>query len=70
DPVACSRSRALAALGVLGLHTAAAPLQGFSLWASMRQVARFGYRGERLTAAVETLDAGRFRVEVDGMLHE
>ena len=70
DPVACSRSRALAALGVLGLHTAAAPLQGFSLWASMRQIARFGYRGERLTAAVETLDAGRFRVEVDGMLHE
>jgi len=70
DPVACSRTRALAALGVLGLHREAQPLQGFRLWAPLRQVARFDYRGERLSAVVEPLAAGRFRVETDAACHE
>jgi 3-methylcrotonyl-CoA carboxylase alpha subunit len=70
DPVACSRTRALAALGALGLHRDMADLQGFSLWAPLKQSVALDYRGERLSAAVETLGAGRFRVEIDGTVHE
>ena len=70
DPVACSRARALAALGALGLHQGVAPLQGFSLWAPLKQSVALDYRGERLRAFVETLSPGRFRVEIDGTVHE
>ncbi|RFU13542.1 acetyl/propionyl/methylcrotonyl-CoA carboxylase subunit alpha [Rhodobacteraceae bacterium W635] len=70
DPLACSRSRALAALGVLGLHRGAQPLQGFRLWAPLRRGTQFTYRGEQVAARVETLDAGRFRVEIDAACHE
>ncbi|MBF9032205.1 biotin/lipoyl-binding protein [Rhodobacterales bacterium HKCCE3408] len=69
EPVACSRTRALAALGVLGLDRAER-LQGFHLWAPLRQTARFGYHDEMLDVPVEPLGPGRYRVTVGDAVHE
>jgi len=70
DPVACSRTRSLAALAALGLHEETPALQGFRLWAPLRQTVVFNDREDRLSAAVETLAPGRFRVEIGDALHE
>ncbi|QBX99508.1 acetyl/propionyl/methylcrotonyl-CoA carboxylase subunit alpha [Rhodophyticola sp. CCM32] len=69
-PVACTRSRSLAALGALGLHEGGDPLAGFALWAPLRQSVQLGYQGDLLDIAVETLGSGRFRVSVGGATHE
>ena len=70
DPVACTRARSLAALAALGLHREGPAVQGFSLWAPLRQSVMFDYRDERLSAAVETLAPGCFRVEIGDAVHE
>jgi len=67
DPVACSRSRALAAIGAMGLDKGEA--SGFTLWAPLDQTAEFDYRGERLAARVTTLGGGDFKVSIDGVDH-
>ena len=67
DPVACSGSRALAALGVLGLDKAEA--SGFALWAPLEQMATFDYRGDRLDVRVTTLGPGDFEVAVEDARH-
>ena len=70
DPLACTRAKSLAVIGALGLHQDADRLQGFSLWAPLRQTVRLDYRDERLTAEVETLAPGRYRVEIDSASHD
>ncbi len=70
EPVACTRTRALAALGALGLHKGKGALAGFTLWAPLRQTVPLIYQGERLEIAVETLGPARFRVTVDETVHE
>ncbi|MBO6602922.1 MAG: acetyl/propionyl/methylcrotonyl-CoA carboxylase subunit alpha [Roseicyclus sp.] len=69
EPVACTRSRSLAALGALGLHDTTDPLAGFALWAPLEQAVRLEYRGESLDLVVETLAPGRFRVRGEAV-HE
>ena len=69
EPQPCSRTRALAALGALGLAEAA-PLQGFALWSPLKQIARLTHAGEALEIAVETLGPGRFRVTEAETVHE
>jgi 3-methylcrotonyl-CoA carboxylase alpha subunit len=69
EPVACSRARSLAALGALGLHEGGGALQGFALWQPLRQSVAIGYRGEVLTAEIETLAAGQFRVTIGDAVH-
>ncbi|MCU4654630.1 acetyl/propionyl/methylcrotonyl-CoA carboxylase subunit alpha [Roseibacterium sp. SDUM158016] len=53
---------ALAALAAMGLAGEAGPLDGFSLWAPLRQTVRLAREGEAFDAAVEVLGPGRFRV--------
>ena len=69
EPQPCSRSRALAALAVLGL-TEAAPLQGFALWSPLRQIARLTHAGAAPDITVETLGPGRFRVTEGDTTHQ
>ncbi len=70
DPVPCTRSRALAALGALGLDGAARPLQGFALWAPVAHAARLDWKGEPVEARVEVLGRDRFAVTLDAVRHE
>ncbi|MEM9319813.1 MAG: acetyl/propionyl/methylcrotonyl-CoA carboxylase subunit alpha [Pseudomonadota bacterium] len=67
-PEPCSRTKAIAGLTVLGIDGEAPPaLQGFHLWAPLRQSVRLN---DDITAVVETLGPGRFAVEVAGARHE
>ncbi|MEM7724040.1 MAG: biotin/lipoyl-containing protein, partial [Pseudomonadota bacterium] len=70
DPVACTRSRSLAALGAMGLDSAADPLTGFSLWAPNVQTCQLDYGDDRIEARVETLGPGVFRVSVGDAVHD
>jgi 3-methylcrotonyl-CoA carboxylase alpha subunit len=70
DPVACTRTRALAALGALGLDEGDDKLAGFALWAPLKQSVQLGYRDEVLTFGVETLGPGQFRVSGDEGSHD
>ncbi|WP_300547582.1 acetyl/propionyl/methylcrotonyl-CoA carboxylase subunit alpha [Roseovarius sp.] len=69
EPVACTRTRALAALGVAGLDGDMQP-SGFTLWEPLRQSFAMHYRGEDLAAHVTTLGSGHYKVEVDGAEHQ
>jgi 3-methylcrotonyl-CoA carboxylase alpha subunit len=69
DPVACTRSRSLAALGAMGLTDTAGPVQGFSLWAPVPQACVLDYGEDRITARVTALSDGGFEVSVDGATH-
>ncbi|MFW5641842.1 MAG: biotin carboxylase N-terminal domain-containing protein [Roseicyclus sp.] len=59
EPVPDAGTRAIAAVTAMG-EGAPAPLQGFTLWAPLRQTIRLGEED----VAVETLGAGRFRVHL------
>jgi 3-methylcrotonyl-CoA carboxylase alpha subunit len=69
DPVPCSRTRALAAIGALGLDRDAPVLAGFALWAPVVQVARVLWHDEVIEARVTTLGAGRFEVLLGDVVH-
>ncbi|TFL20242.1 acetyl-CoA carboxylase biotin carboxylase subunit [Jannaschia formosa] len=68
-PVPCTRARALAALGALGLDEGAG-FEGVHLWAPLRwrQVLERGE--EEIDATVEALGPGQFRVAVGDAVHE
>jgi 3-methylcrotonyl-CoA carboxylase alpha subunit len=68
-PVACSRTRALAAMGALGLTAEAGPVEGFTLWAPLRRSVMLRADGEDLAAAVEVLPGGAARVTLGGTVH-
>jgi 3-methylcrotonyl-CoA carboxylase alpha subunit len=70
DPQPCSRTKALAALGALDLIGPADPLQGFSLWAPLRQAVALDAGEDRIEAQVETLAPGLFRVAIGENTHE
>jgi 3-methylcrotonyl-CoA carboxylase alpha subunit len=69
-PVACTRTRALAAIGALGLTGAAGPVEGFTLWAPLRRAVALRAEGEEIAAAVEVLPRGAARVTLGETVHE
>jgi len=69
EPEACSRAQSLAALAALGLHQDSGAMQGFALWQPMRQNVAIGYRDEIVTAEIETLAPGQFRVTIGDAVH-
>ncbi|MCV6824712.1 MULTISPECIES: acetyl/propionyl/methylcrotonyl-CoA carboxylase subunit alpha [Halocynthiibacter] len=75
EPVACSRTRALAALGFAGLTEAvgeAADIEsaGFTLWEPVPQTITFLYNGEEIAARITTLAVGEHRVEIGEIAHD
>ncbi|PWJ12462.1 biotin carboxylase N-terminal domain-containing protein [Jannaschia seohaensis] len=68
-PVPCSRARALAALGALGLDRETA-FEGMHLWAPLRWRQMLAWGAEEIAAEVEALGRGRFRVTVGDAVHE
>ncbi len=69
-PVACSRTRALAAMGGLGLAGQVAPLEGFTLWAPLVRTVRLVHDGDGIEARVSSFGAGRARVEIGEAVHD
>ncbi len=67
--VPCSRSRALAAMGALGLTGAAGPVEGFTLWAPLRRSVRLAFEGAPFEAVVEVLRGGAARVTLGELSH-
>ncbi len=68
-PVPCSRTRALAALGALGLDKAQWQ-EGLHLWAPLGWTQPLVWKGEEITARVEALGAGQFRVTIGDVVHD
>ncbi|MEM9795145.1 MAG: biotin carboxylase N-terminal domain-containing protein [Pseudomonadota bacterium] len=67
-PVACTRTRALAAILALGLDEAV-PGQGFHLWAPLTWSVTLQHRGEEIAARVTAEGDGHFAVDLgDGPL--
>ncbi|MEM7491388.1 MAG: biotin/lipoyl-containing protein, partial [Pseudomonadota bacterium] len=62
-PVACQRTRVLAALLALGLDAAPAH-GGFHLWAPLRWSVRMDHRGEEVAGTVTALGGGRYAVDL------
>ena len=69
DPVPCTHSRALAALGALALHEASAPLTGFALWEPLGWEAQLTHGAEEIAARVTVEGPGRYRVAVGDAVH-
>jgi len=67
QPVACSRSRALAALGVAGLTDAGA--SGFVLWQPLIQSFAMTYLGQDLMARIAVQGAGAYEVTIAEDVH-
>ncbi len=68
-PVPCSRTRALAAIGALGLDKPG-PLAGFTLWAPLVHRAPLVWGEEAISASVTVLGDGRFSVVVGEVTHD
>ena len=68
QPVPCSRTRALAALGALGLHEDLPDFAGFSLWSPLVQQARYLWGDEAISARVSIREDG-FDVGLDDVSH-
>ena len=69
DPAPDSRVQALAALGALGLHRDAAPLQGFHLWAPLVRTARVVFGEDEIAATIGTLGPGVYDVQIAEVRH-
>ncbi|WP_166415911.1 acetyl-CoA carboxylase biotin carboxylase subunit [Cochlodiniinecator piscidefendens] len=69
DPIACSKTRALAALGFARLSGENAPDTGFSLWGSPPQTASYVYRGDMLEARIVAQSPTSFTVEIGETVH-
>ncbi|MEM7709437.1 MAG: biotin carboxylase N-terminal domain-containing protein [Pseudomonadota bacterium] len=61
-PMACGRTRALAALLALRLDEGP-DHEGFHLWAPLRWTVQMAHRGEEIAGIVTALGAGRFEVD-------
>ncbi len=68
-PVPCSRTRALAGIGALGLDGDLPPLAGFSLWQPVDQQAIVRWGEEDIALRIATRGAGRFAVTVGDTQH-
>ncbi|WP_380058432.1 acetyl/propionyl/methylcrotonyl-CoA carboxylase subunit alpha [Falsihalocynthiibacter sp. SS001] len=69
DPVACTRTRALAAIGFAGLADDDGAELGFTLWEPVAQNVTFAYRDEHQRARITTLAAHNFEVEIAEVKH-
>ncbi len=69
DPVACSRTRALAAVLALGLPQTTAAAQGFVLWAPLTYAVALRHREDLIAARVTVHGPGDYAVDVDGVPH-
>ena len=69
DPVPCTRTRALAALGALGLHDEPEPLTGFTLWDPLSWEAALTWGEEEIAARVTVERPGRFGVSLGETTH-
>jgi 3-methylcrotonyl-CoA carboxylase alpha subunit len=75
DPVACTRTRSLAALAALGLHETGlhetgAATRGFSLWAPLVQTVQLRLGNDEITARTSTLGPGQFSVDLGEVQHQ
>jgi 3-methylcrotonyl-CoA carboxylase alpha subunit len=75
DPVACTRTRSLAALAALGLHETGlhetgAATRGFSLWAPLVQTVQLRLGDDEITARTSTLGPGQFSVDLGEVQHQ
>ncbi|MEY8119025.1 biotin carboxylase N-terminal domain-containing protein [Falsihalocynthiibacter sp. BN13B15] len=69
EPIACSRTRSLAALGFAGLAEDTSTEMGFALWERVPQEVAFTYRDEIVAVRVTSLGAGRFDVSIADTTH-
>ncbi|MEM8739968.1 MAG: acetyl/propionyl/methylcrotonyl-CoA carboxylase subunit alpha [Pseudomonadota bacterium] len=69
EPVACSKTKALAAIAALGLHDGAGPMGGFSLWVATAWSVMFRQGDAEVSARVTVLGPERFTVEVAEARH-
>ena len=69
-PAPCSRTRALAALGALGLTGPVAPAEGVTLWAPLRRSVRLSRGGEVFDAVAEASPGGAARVTLGDAAHD
>ncbi|MEM9549898.1 MAG: acetyl/propionyl/methylcrotonyl-CoA carboxylase subunit alpha [Pseudomonadota bacterium] len=68
-PVACSRTRAIAALRALDLWREPRPLEGLTLWSPLHRSVALTHHGEELEAIVICLGNGGFAVDVGDATH-
>ncbi|MDJ0626923.1 MAG: biotin carboxylase N-terminal domain-containing protein [Rhodobacter sp.] len=68
-PVPCTRTRALAALGALGLDRPAQRLAGFTLWQPLARTARVDWGDDAVEARVSVLGPDRFDVSLADAVH-
>ena len=68
DPVPCSRTCALAALGALGMDQIT-PFQGFTLWQPMTHLSEILWQDEIIVLRIAALGQGRFQVELADQIH-
>jgi len=69
DPVPCSKTRSLAALGLMGLSKPQDPSAGFTLWVPTPQETQFRFKDEDISAKVTTLGPSVFDVELADICH-
>jgi 3-methylcrotonyl-CoA carboxylase alpha subunit len=69
-PVPCSRARALAAMGALGLTGEAGPLEGFTLWSPLRRSLQLVFAEEAFDVSIEVAPGGVARVALGDTVHE
>ncbi|MCP3972182.1 MAG: acetyl/propionyl/methylcrotonyl-CoA carboxylase subunit alpha [Rhodobacteraceae bacterium] len=71
EPVPCTRTRALAALGALGLHQGVPGIApGFALWAPVEHVAQFSWKGEQSAARVSVTGPHDYEVVLEDGRHQ
>jgi 3-methylcrotonyl-CoA carboxylase alpha subunit len=68
-PAPCSRVRALAAMGALGLSKEAGAVEGFTLWAPLRRAVTLTFGEERIDAVVEAVPGGQATVHGGDVVH-
>jgi len=68
DPIPCSRTRALAGIGALGLDRIT-PFQGFTLWQPMTHCSQILWGEEEIALRVATLGQGLFQVTLADKTH-
>ena len=69
EPVPCTRTRALAALGALGLHERSGAFEGFHLWTPLVRTTRLLRGEEEIEVRATVRGPGAFEVQVGEIAH-
>ncbi len=69
DPVACTRTRSIAAVVALGLADQIEAHQGFTLWAPLRHAVHLRHADEEIAAQVSVTGPGDFAVDLGAAQH-